>query len=248
MSRRLPGGLRAALAATGLSLVVLNSFRAPASELPPTIAQYSNAVEQVLNSKERQSLQPVFELAIQNSPGLQAILPSLSPAELEALKPKSKGLIVNRENPTYVRPSADYFNDLSKSKGTKADRAFFEIYARTEPDKNAIYPAYIRQQPSNTGGCTIFDGPLLIELYRAWLGFRTTYPDDYATEAQGELDSMNAELQAGTCACGSQNEVTAALTAFVKAFPDLPIAPKLRERIDRVKAGTSHIRYHCHGG
>jgi hypothetical protein len=87
----------------------------------------------------------------------------------------------------------------------------------------------------------------MTSLYRGWLSFRTAHPDTYATEAQGEIDSLTTELQAGTCACGNKEQVIAALEAFVKAFPDVPITPELRSRIERVRHDTSHIRFDCRG-
>jgi hypothetical protein len=229
------------------SLVIGTPPASAADTRAPMGDDYLAALNAIQTSKERQSLQHLFELAIKEAPGIQAELPNLSEADYAALKARLSGFILNRDKAAYVRPSADFFKALAKIKGTKADRAFFDVYAQTEPDQNAIFPAYIRQQTDYTS-CTVFSGSVLTGLYRKWLDFRTTYPDAYATEAQGELDSMDAELQAGTCACENKDQVTAGLTAFVTAFPDLPTAPKLRDRIARIKDGTSHIRFECHSG
>jgi hypothetical protein len=239
MIRRLTILLCAALMLTGGRVL------AAGDELP-TVDDYLSALNAVQNGSGTQSLQPVFELAINTASGVEAALPSMSDADYEALKKRLQGFAMNRGKAVYARPSAEYFKALAKKKGTKADRAFFDIYAATEPDNNAMYPAYIKQQPDESG-CTLFSGQLLTGLYRKWLDFRTTYPEAYTTEAQGELDSMDAELQAGTCACDGRDQVTAGLSAFVKAFPDLPIAPKIKDRIAEIKAGKSHIRFNCHG-
>jgi hypothetical protein len=135
---------------------------------------------------------------------------------------------------------------LARRKGTKADREFFDIYARTEPDSNRGLPAYIERRGDHSR-CTRFEGPLLVGLYRGWLSFRTSHPDAYTTEAQGEIDSLTTELQAGTCACGSKEQVIAALEAFVKAFPDVPLAPEINGRIARITRDASHIRFNCQG-
>lgn len=228
-------------------LLLLSGNVGSAIAAPATVDEYLDALAAVQNSRSRQSLQPLYELAINCAPGVQAALPSLSDSDYAALKKRLQGFLLNRDEVAYARPSADFFKALAKSKGTKADVAFFDIYAATEPDRNNIFPAYIRQQTDDTG-CTIFSGPLLTGLYRKWLDFRTTYPDAYTTEAQGELDSMDVELRAGTCACDSQKEVSEGLAAFVKAFPDLPVTPKIRERIERIKDGKSQIRFSCHSG
>jgi len=234
------------------ALIIFAALLAPlavhaAADLPPSVNEYLDALSAIQASKERQSLQPVFELAIKSSPGVQAVLAALSEADYEALRSRMQGFILNRGQVVFVRPSAQFFEKLARAKGTKADRAFFDIYARTEPDQSAMFPAYIRQQTGDTG-CTLFDGPLLTGLYRKWLGFRTSYPDAYATEAQGEIDSMDQELLGGTCACDDKAKVAAGLTAFVNALPDLPITPRIRDRISGIRDGTTHIRFNCHSG
>ncbi|MGC1343134.1 MAG: hypothetical protein WA854_12455 [Candidatus Binataceae bacterium] len=217
-----------------------------AADVPPSLDEYQSALDAIVKSRSRQSLQPVFEIGIKSSPEVQAILDTLSAGELAALQKKMPGMQIVRGESDVVRPSADFFKNLARRKGTKADRAFFDLYARTEPDSSPDFPAYV-SQAGGAGGCTRFDGPLIVGLYRGWLVFRTQYPGDYTTEAQGELDSMDAELSAGTCACGNQQQVTDGLEAFTKAFPDLPLTTKVRARIDRIKAGASHIRFQCHG-
>ncbi len=217
-----------------------------AAELPPSLDEYASALDAVMKSRSRQSLQPLFEIGIKSSPEVLAVLDTLSAADLAALQKKTPGMEIVRGESDVVRPSADFFKKLARRKGTKADRAFFDIYARTEPDSSPDFPAYVSVQ-SVSARCTRFDGPLMVGLYRGWLDFRTQYPGDYTTEAQGELDSMDAELSAGTCACGTQEQVEQGFGTFAKAFPDLPMTTKVRARIDRIKAGTSHIRFQCHG-
>jgi hypothetical protein len=223
-------------------LVVVSA--AAAVELPPTVDQYLEALNSIETSRGRQSLQIVFELASESSPGIQAVLPSLSESEYGELHRRLKGFILTRGSIVYARPSATFFKTLARRKGLKADVAFFAAYAETEPDQNAIFPAYVRQQ-DGIAGCTIFSGPLMTGLYRKWLTFRTGYPDAYATEAQGELDSLDAELLSGICACEGREQVAAGLDGFVKALPDVPIAPKVRKRVEEIRAGTSHIRFEC---
>jgi hypothetical protein len=45
----------------------------------------------------------------------------------------------------------------------------------------------------------------------------------------------------------STAKTTAGLQAFVKAFPDLPITPKIKTRIARIHSGKSSFRFNCHG-
>jgi hypothetical protein len=239
--------LAAALAiAIAIGACARFAVRLCAADLPPSLDEYASALDAVMKSHSRQSLQPLFEIGIKSSPEVLAVLDTLSAADLAALQKKTPGMQIVRGESDVVRPSADFFKKLARRKGTKADRAFFDIYARTEPDSSPDFPAYVSVQ-SVSARCTRFDGLLIVGLYRGWLDFRTQYPGDYTTEAQGELDSMDAELSAGTCACGTQQQVEQGFETFAKAFPDLPMTTKVRARIDRIKAGTSHIRFQCHG-
>jgi hypothetical protein len=216
-------------------------------EIPASVADYAAAMDHLRTSRGKSPLEPAFEAGMQASPELQAVLPDLSESQYQQVQRQMQGFIVVREAIIVVRPSVDYFKSLARKQGTKADRAFFDIYSRTEPDGNGPFPAYIQQQTGETG-CTRFDGRLMIDLYRGWMTFRTTYPDAYASEAQGEIDSLEAELLSGICTCESAEKTAAGLQAFVKAFPDLPITPKIKTRIARIHSGKSSFRFNCHSG
>ncbi len=237
---------RSVALAVVVAILSCELFIAGAAELPPSVDEYASALSAITSSRGRQSLEELFEIAIKSAPHVQAILDTLSPGELAALRKKMPGMQITRAEPATVRPSAAFFAKLARRKGDKADRAFFAIYERSEPDSSPGAPAYIALSDGRPG-CTRFDGPLLVALYRGWLSFRTEYPDAYATEAQGEIDSLDAELAAGTCACASRNQVAAGFEEFIKAFPDLPLTQKVRARLDRIKAGTSQMRFGCRG-
>lgn len=214
--------------------------------MPSALEAYATAIDDLLESRGKQPIGPVFEDGMKAAPQVQAILPDLSEAQYQQVQREMKGFIVVRgqHQTTVVRPSVDYFRNLARKQGTKADRDFFAIYQRTEPDGNGPFPAYIQQQTEETG-CTRFDGRLMVDLYRGWLTFRTTYPDAYATEAQGETDSLESELLSGICACDDADQTAAGLQAFVDAFPDLPITPKIRNRIAQIRSGKSSFRFNC---
>ncbi len=155
---------------------------------------------------------------MQASPQIQAVLPDLTESQYQQVQRQMQGFIVVREAVIVVRPSVDYFKSLARKQGTKADRAFFDIYARTEPDGNGPFPAYIKQQ-TDESGCTRFDGKLMVDLYRGWLTFRTTYPDDYADEAQGEIDSLETELLSGICSCEDAGKTAAGPASLRQSLP-----------------------------
>jgi hypothetical protein len=240
--------LRALLAAAiAMSCVAIKASAADVVEIPPGVADYGSAMGELKTSRGKSPIEPVFEAGMQVSPQIQAILPDLSESQYQQVQHQMQGFIVVREAIIVVRPSVDYFRTLARKQGTKADRAFFDIYSRTEPDGNGPFPAYIQQQTEESG-CTRFDGKLMVDLYRGWMTFRTTYPDAYASEAQGEIDSLETELLTGICTCDDAGKTAAGLQAFVKAFPDLPITPKIKTRIARIHSGKSGFRFSCHAG
>jgi hypothetical protein len=235
---------------TALALIcaVVTVTNTRAQEIPDSVGAYVAAFTALQSSKGRQSIQPVFEAGIQTTSHLQAVLPTLSESDYQKAQREMQGFIVVRhpnETPV-VRPSVDYFKALAKKKGTKADRDFFEIYARTEPDGNGPFPSYIHGQNEMTG-CTMFAGRKITDLYRGWLTFRTTYPVAYAAEAQGEMDSIENELASGICSCDSSDQTVAGLQSFVDAFPNLPLTPKIKARIAEIRGGKSSFRFNCKG-
>jgi hypothetical protein len=237
---------RALIAAAMVVLCFAIQANADVVEIPASVAAYASALTDLHNSRGKSPIEPVFEGGMQASPQIQAVLPDLSESQYQQVQRQMQGFIVVREAVIVVRPSVDYFKGLARKQGTKADRAFFEIYSRTEPDGNGPFPAYIQQQ-TDESGCTRFDGKLMVDLYRGWMTFRTTYPDDYASESQGEIDSLETELLSGICTCENAEKTAAGLQAFVKAFPDLPITPKIKTRIARIRSGKSSFRFNCHG-
>ncbi len=218
-----------------------------AEEIPVAVATYASALNDLKSGTGQQSIESVFEDGMKVSPALQAVLPELSEADYQKAQRQMQGFMVERREAIFVRPIVGYFKELAKKSGTKADRAFFDIYERTEPDGVSPFPAYSEQQ-TDEAGCTRFDGKQLVDLYRGWVTFRTAYPDDYAPEAQGEIDSLESELQSGICSCVDASKTAAGLQEFVTAFPDLPITPKIKRRIAEIRSGKSSFRFHCHAG
>jgi hypothetical protein len=218
-----------------------------AVDIPPEVGAYAKALDDLVKSNGKESIEPVFEAGMQASPSIQAVLPDLSAAQFEQVQHQMQGFLIARDEAIFVRPRVEFFKALARKVGSKADRAFFEIYGRTEPDANGAFPAYVEPQ-TDEAGCTRFDGKLLTELYRGWLTFRTGYPDDYAPEAQGEIDSIETELRSGICSCGNAKKTAAGLQTFVDAFPDLPMTPKIKTRIEQIRSGKSGFRFNCHAG
>jgi hypothetical protein len=239
---------RLAIAVAISCLAILACVDANAQvEVPASVDAYASAMAELLKERGKRPIEPVFEGGMQAAPELQAVLPDLSESQYQQVQRQMQGFIVVRLGLVVVRPSVDYFKNLARKQGSKADRAFFDIYQRTEPDNNGSFAAYIQPQNGETG-CTRFDdGKLMIDLYRGWMTFRTAYPDDYAPEAQGEIDSLESELLSGICACENAQKTAAGLQAFVAAFPGVPITPRIKRRIAQIHSGKSSFRFNCHG-
>jgi hypothetical protein len=170
-----PALFRALLAAAIAISCVATQVSAADVEIPPAVADYASALDDLKTSRGKSPIEPVFEAGMKVSPQVQAVLPDLSESQYQQVQRQMQGFMVVRQGPTIVRPSVDYFRTLARKQGTKADRAFFAIYSRTEPDGNGPFPAYIQQQTGESG-CTRFDGKLMVDLYRGWMTFRTMYP------------------------------------------------------------------------
>lgn len=233
-----------AVAAIAAFTMLAAAVPATAQEFPAGVDNYASELHEIEHTRGRQSLEDLFDLGIEVGPRLQGIVNSLDAAQLKELRDKMRGFVIERGEDATVHPSAEFFRKLARRKGNRVDREFFELYARTEPDSNRGQPAYIAPS-GNAPGCTRFDAPLMISLYRGWLGFRTAHPEDYTTAAQDEIDSLTMELRAGTCACGSKEQVISALEKFCAAFPDVPLTPELHDRLERIRRGSSQIRFDC---
>ncbi len=218
-----------------------------ADEIPDSVAEYSSTLSNLMKSHGRESLEPVFEAGMKTTARLQAVLPSLTEAQYQQVQHEMQGFVVVRHlgEHSLVRPNVSFFKSLAKKKGTKADRAFFDIYEQTEPDGNGEFPAYVRAEPNRETGCTMFAGKKLGDLYRGWLTFRTANPDAYANEAQGETDAIENELESGICSCDSADATATGLQSFVDTFPNLPMTPKIKARIATIRSGTSSFRFDC---
>jgi hypothetical protein len=240
---------RILLAAALLIAPLLLSAALHADEIPDSVGEYSTALSDLLKSRGRQSIEPVFEAGMKTTSRLQAVLPSLTEAKYQQVQHEMQGFVVVRHagEQSLVRPNVSFFKTLAKKRGTKADRAFFDIYEQTEPDGNGQLPAYVRAEPAQETGCTMFAGKKLGDLYRGWLTFRTANPDAYANEAQGEIDAIENELESGICSCDSADATAAGLQSFVDTFPNLPMTPKIKARIATIRNGTASFRFNCKG-
>ena len=169
------------------SLVIGTPPASAADTRAPMGDDYLAALNAIQTSKERQSLQHLFELAIKEAPGIQAELPNLSEADYAALKARLSGFILNRDKAAYVRPSAD-FQGTGKNRNQNRSR-FFEVYVLTEPARTQFFPPTSVSRPITLRARS--SAALHRQALSQMAGLRTTYPASMRP-AQGELDSMDA--------------------------------------------------------
>lgn len=151
-----------------------------------------------------------------------------------------RGFIVS-EDEAALRCSPDprFFLELAKRRGTEVDAEFFSLLGHTFYRDGALR---VYAAPS---GCHVFDHPDVESLYRNWTRFWASHPRAYTAAVDGEVKALEDMVAVSTCACGDRESVEAGLERFLKSFPRSPVAPRVRARLEQVRAGTSDFRYRC---
>lgn len=201
-----------------------------------------------LRAVDKGEVEPVFRLGLAAADKLQEAIMKADEAgkELPEETKKLEGFAVSTQEALYVVPEPEFFLELAKKKGTPVDVAFFENLQRTYPSFPA-WPVYIEQQ-TDYSGCNRYEAPELISVYQGWTEFAAKNPKAYVAEVARQLSRIEELMTASTCACGNQAQVTGGFEAFLKAFPKASIAPKVRVRLEALKAGKSDLRFECHSG
>ena len=156
------------------------------------------------------------------------------------------GFRIGFEEAYIAEPDSRFFLELARRRGTPLDREFFELFHRTYLGE-APWRVYMLQQ-TDVSGCYVFDHPELVDLYRDWTRFWATHPRAYTALVNREVQALEDMLARSTCACGDQASVETGLERFLKSFPRSPVAPDVRARLERVRAGTSDLRFRCTSG
>ena len=219
------------------------------STVPPGAERYALDMDAVMKSSGPISLEPVFEAGMAAAKVLMSVAKALELDQLERfdeptyqmVQSMMVGFMVFRREVEGAVPRADFFLKLAREKGTSVDQAFFEAYKKTYPDD---YRPACRQPTTDYGGCTVFDGRTLTEVWGAWSAFQKAYPDRCREATRKELAKVEEEL-VGNCPCGGADGVQKELENFLKAYPNSPMAAKVASHLQAVKSGTSGIRLNC---
>lgn len=242
---------RSALGTWVLVCLLAGPLTASAQQKDSPRAKYAAALAK-LKRESKGQVEPVFQLGLAAAKTLQEQIsqrdsaPAGSPKSKAPLDTKLEGFAVSTEEVLYALPEPGYFLKLARKKGTPEDIAFFENLQRTFPEY-AAWPVFIEPQ-TDYSGCTLYNAPELIAVYRGWSEFAAKYPKAYPEQVAQELTRIHEAMTQEGCACEKAEGVTAGFAAFLKAFPKAPIAGKVKSRLEALKAGKGDFRFECHSG
>ena len=218
----------------------------PTPTIPSAVDAYARMLQALTGSAPRkptiESVLGTGRLAAELLLGEKGVLEDLSDDDYRTVVQKMTGFMVSRDEVVHVEPDPDFFIKLAQGHGKAHDVAFFQRYKQTIP--NGVWHAYIQQMTDFTG-CVRFGSLTLVEAYTRWTAFRQQFPKQYVREVEQFLVDLDDTLVEETCACGSAEDVVKELSAFVKEQPDAEITARVRERLEKVKLGTSDIKFRC---
>lgn len=233
--RTLPSMKLLFLSAVAFFLVTSLSYAA--HKWPASVIQYEKYLKEARS--KHTSLEPAFKSGMDAIRDLSEFLgrdeSEIDAKLLKEIRSKLEGFELNPNTETFVgNPKFNFFIQLAKDNKTTEDTEFFELAMKTKPD--GIWPIYIDQE-TDLSGCTVFNGSLTT-LYKSWTEFQKKYPKAYAKVTQDEIENIQQKLTESRCFCDKTAEtVLKELQLFSKENPKSIIIPKIKNRIDQIKAG-----------
>lgn len=221
----------------------------PPQHGPPSVARYKKALEQS-QLNQTVNVEQLFELAVAAAREIEQEIIWRDSATGQPSPPtpsemRVEGLLISTEEALFAKPSPQFFADLARRKGRPVDRTFFELLVKTRPD--GIWPLYIEQQTDVTG-CTRFENPELVSVYKGWVGFQKRFPEPYNAQVRTELRDLEDEILTSTCACGARAATIEGLKSLANAFPGTAIALGIEKRLQTIQAGKAQLRFNCLSG
>jgi hypothetical protein len=205
--------------------------------------EYSTALKVFQQKKSRASVESLLRKGNFVADKLDE-LQELNESDYAMLEKKMKGFVVNREEVIYVKPDLKFFRMLSKTRGTKADLAFFTVMREIRPD--SVWTAYYEMQTDVTG-CTIYGNGVLTRLYGKALQFTRNYPKAYAAEIHEEIRGILEKFDETVCACGERAGVLREYRLFIKTFPRDKNTPAIKRNLANIQRGNGS-RFKCQTG
>ena len=155
-----------------------------------------------------------------------------------------KGFVVNREEILFIKPDLKFFAQLSKTRGTKTDTAFFALTREIRPDN--VWAAYYEQQTDVTG-CTIYGSGALTSLYGKALRFKKTYPQAYVEDIDEEINEILRQFTDNLCACGGRDTVLKEFRLFIRTFPKDKNTPGIKKNLTKLQK-RKDAGFNCQSG
>lgn len=223
--------------------------QSPSQHTSSATAQYKKALNEIQSQKQA-NVEQLFKLASAAAAEIERdiIRRDEAVAEGQSAPPvvtQLDGLVISTEEALFAKPDPRFFVEIGDTKGRRVDRAFFRLLARTRPD--GAWPVYLEQQTDVTG-CTRFENPALLSIYKGWLGFQEKFPAAYNAEVDKELREMESQLLTSSCACGSKASVIHGLEKISNAIPKASITLGIKKRLQAIRAGTATFRFSCISG
>jgi hypothetical protein len=228
--------------------VVLLGLAAGVQARPAEIDAYLAELRAVETARAPVSLQPLFQkmdavqLAVMQIEGGQAWLESIDNDAYAALGRELRGFILSRGFDIYAQPDPLFLLALAERHGTPTDRAFFTLYLQYW---SADYMPVFQRQTRVPTPCIRYDERVLPEVYEAWRGYVRQHPQTFMGFAEQALADVEEIMTLGTCACGPQETVERELRAFLKRFPDTPVAGPVRARLKQLREDPDKLPVRC---
>jgi hypothetical protein len=211
------------------------------SAVPEDVTRYAHNMNRVISSAGPVSLEKVFEEGLSAAEALEPKMERFDEPTFQKVKIMMPGFSVNRMEVIFAEPDTKFYLKLAREKGTKSDQAFFETLRKTYP--NGVFAAYIKQI-TDYGGCRIFDGKTLSDIYGLWLSFQKTYPNLYRSAVQKELKLIESALES-ECVCDGEDAYRREMQYFLKTYPTSPFKPMVASRLEAFDKKAIKIRFQC---
>lgn len=206
--------------------------------------EYSLALKKYQKQKSRKSVESVMRKGKVLDDEKLREMEDLSEADYALLKKKMKGFVVNREEILFIKPDLKFFQKLSRTRGTKADIAFFTLMREIRPED--VWAAYIEPQ-TDYSGCTIYGDGALTKLYGKVMRFKKAYPKAYVKDINEEISEILEEFGDTVCACGEREDVLKEYRLFIKTFSADKNTPAIKQNLEKIEKSTD-ARFNCLSG
>lgn len=212
------------------------------SVIPECVERYARDLNDVMGSSGPVSIENLFEEGLMCAKYLeQGESERLDAPTFQRVKQMMRGFWVHRVEVVIAATDVQFFHNLANEKGTKVDKAFFELLKKTYPDPKSWSPIYEEQQ-TDFGGC--FESGTFSDTYGEWIDFKEAYPERYQIGVQKEFDRIEAALKS-TCICSGKDEYMRELESFMKDYPASPLAAEVASQLEDAKNRTPRLRFNC---